>query len=683
MTAPEHQPSVSTPDATAAVAQSRPGESRRPPATGRPARLGCGQRGKDYVIGPRVTYPADVQVHERRAGEPLYRPLHIYTLDPNASRRDGRIAVVNVPYEPLEAPGPIGKLLAIQEDGPSQQEGLPLDLNRKDLLLSSGCAPSPADPLFRRQMVYAVCSTTFAAFRQALGRIPTWGFGKRPGESGPLRLAIRVDVPNQVNAFYSRSCRSLSFGVFPAPKKVVGPHVPGAPIYTSLSHDVVVHEMSHSLLDGLRTHFMVPSNQDVLAFHEAFADIVAILQRFTYRDVVSAGIRRARGRVREEGEKRGQGRQLLTEFALQIGQTNGLTGALRSAVAGTKYRYGGVGEAHERGEVLLAAVFEAFSRVYDQKAKRLIRLATQGTGILPAGEIPDGLAELLTDAACKLASQFLSVVIRAIDYCPPVDITFGEYLRAVITADYDLVPDDVWSYREAWIESFLRYEIRPTGVDSITEESLRWRATDIAIPAEPELSFRNLRFAGDPGEPADANALLEQADAVGALVSDPEYCGAFGLVVPGDKSLDKDTVDLPVVQSVRSSRRVGPDGQIVFDLVAEVTQRRVVQPRGDGKADEDKGFDFYGGSTIILDPTGRVRYVIRKSVGGRPDAEKRLTAQRAFVVSEVGKREADYRLWGPGPENRLLPEPDALRLMHDKRDVADGGARPTTPSGNE
>lgn len=42
----------------------------------------------------------------------------------------------------------------------------------------------------------------------------------------------------------------------------------------------------------------------------------------------------------------------------------------------------------------------------------------------------------------QIASQFLAVCIRAIDYCPPIDITFGKYFRAVITADLDLVPDD-------------------------------------------------------------------------------------------------------------------------------------------------------------------------------------------------------------------------------------------------
>ena len=64
--------------------------------------------------------------------------------------------------------------------------------------------------------------------------------------------------------------------------------------------------------------------------------------------------------------------------------------------------------------------------------------------------------------------------IRALDYCPPVDLTFGEYLRALITADYDLVRDDDRGYRIALIEAFRRRGIFPDDVRTLSEDSLRW-----------------------------------------------------------------------------------------------------------------------------------------------------------------------------------------------------------------
>jgi hypothetical protein len=42
----------------------------------------------------------------------------------------------------------------------------------------------------------------------------------------------------------------------------------------------------------------------------------------------------------------------------------------------------------------------------------------------------------LANEAAKAARHVLNMCIRALDYCPPVDITFGEYLRGIITGGY-------------------------------------------------------------------------------------------------------------------------------------------------------------------------------------------------------------------------------------------------------
>jgi hypothetical protein len=121
--------------------------------------------------------------------------------------------------------------------------------------------------------------------------------------------------------------------------------------------------------------------------------------------------------------------------------------------------------------------------------------------------------------------------------------------------------------------------------------------------------------------------------------------GEFGLCESGDERLGGDTVDLPSIDSIRTSRRVGPDGQLVFDLVAEVTQRRTMKGR--------KRFDHYGGSTVIMDPHGNIRYVIRKSAMN----EERLERQRAFMA-EAGKRFWVYE------KARWVPRNNAFQLLH-------------------
>ena len=73
--------------------------------------------------------------------------------------------------------------------------------------------------------------------------------------------------------------------------------------------------------------------------------------------------------------------------------------------------------------------------MFDRKTERLRRVA---------GQVGPDLFELLTDEACSLAEKFLTIVIRAVDYCPPVSLTFRGVLRALVTADADMVPEDPW-----------------------------------------------------------------------------------------------------------------------------------------------------------------------------------------------------------------------------------------------
>lgn len=75
----------------------------------------------------------------------------------------------------------------------------------------------------------------------------------------------------------------------------------------------------------------------------------------------------------------------------------------------------------------------------------------------------------------------------------------------------DLVPDDPWDYREAWIEAFRRRRIQPRSVATLSEDALAWSPPDRDVRRVEALSFSALRFAGDPGHAADADELERQA----------------------------------------------------------------------------------------------------------------------------------------------------------------------------
>jgi hypothetical protein len=295
-------------------------------------------------------------------------------------------------------------------------------------------------------------------------------------------------------------------------------------------------------------------------------------------------------------------------------------------------------------------VFDAFLEIYERKTAQYIRVATGGSGVLPAGALQSDLRDVLAGEASTLATQFLRMCIRAIDYCPPVDLRFGEFLRAVITADTDLVPDDPWGYRAAWISAFGRRRIYPHSVPNLSQDALRWRPPSVHLAPIDGLTFSRLRFRGDPGEPAGSDELRRQACVLGEYVTRPENLAAFGLAEPGDRRLEGDAVEPPCVHSVRPSRRVGPDGQVVFDTIAEVSQLRLAASRSRAGL-----VPFYGGATVIVGPSGEVRYVIVKSVHGK----ERLGEQRGFIV---GKGSRYWQMSG----DRMTPRPDALKLVHEK-----------------
>jgi hypothetical protein len=592
----------STPEATAATAQSR--VPKEMPA----GKEVAAKPGALFTLGKGVSHARFARSYSRKRDDPVYRPLKIYTTDPSTRRLEGAAAVINVPYETLK-PGPKGTRFSVETSPHSPFDDFQeVDLDDKRILIRSGREPAPSDPVFHHQMVYAICSSVYAAFRTAMGRELAWGF---EGE----QLRVIPHGMQEKDAEYSQADKSLSFGWYQAEDSAIGRLMPKGYVFACLSHDIIAHELTHALLDGLRAEFRRSVSPDTAAFHEGFADLVALFQRFSYEGVVKNAIRATGGKL--------TGETFLLHLAKEFGQGFGEAGGIRSVDVGENPKpYCPDCESHELGSRLVSAVFDAFLTVYARRAAPYFRLASEGTGILRPGQPPGDLIDILAHLLSRLASQFLSICIRAIDYCPPVNIMFGEYLRALVTADFDLVPDDPWAYREALIEAFGRRRIFPPGVKSLSEEALLWRGPKTPLKVK-KLDYATLKFSGDPGSASRVGELRRQATALGDFITRPENrksLGEFGLAAEGDAELRGDKVDVPTIESIRSSRRVGPDGQLVFDLVAEVTQRRHASKPG------EPVFEFYGGSTIILDPHGEIRYIIRKSV---VDNEQ-LEAQRAF-----------------------------------------------------
>jgi hypothetical protein len=140
----------------------------------------------------------------------------------------------------------------------------------------------------------------------------------------------------------------------------------------------------------------------------------------------------------------------------------------------------------------VAAVFGAFMKVDIGRTRELFRIASEGTGIMREGDLHPDLVNRLAEEAQRCADRALQMSIRAIDYCPPVGITFGDYLRAIVTADVDMNPADVDNWRLAFIESFREWGISPRGIRSMAEDSLLWPTEQEVIAELVTASTKNL-----------------------------------------------------------------------------------------------------------------------------------------------------------------------------------------------
>lgn len=561
-----------------------------------------------YLVHPYLSR----ELPERREpveGSPPIRRLRVFTQDPSVGRLEGAITTLGIANERLE-PGPAGSYFVVIDrdlDVPMDYEGVDLDEPR--YLMSDGNDPSTTDRRFACQMVYAVAMETYAQFATALGRNPGFGpFDRKKSPDGRLRIYPRAF--HDANAYYDREEAAVLFGWDRARQFAQGRSQPGGHVFLALSHDVVAHEVSHALLDGLRPNFLRPTHPDVTALHEAFADLVAVFLHFAQREVVAKALQRTQGSVGDD-QLASIGRQF--GFDLVDGRN-----PLRTALHATDLDeplaeallYDPTKEEHDLGSVLLSAVFEAYRRVYERKTSVLRGVLAPYQGRLP----PDGI-DLLATEASRLAQQFLSIVIRAIDYCPSHDCKFGEYLRAMITADYELVPDDPWAYREALVTSFRRFGITVPDVDDLSEQSLLWRKTEEPIQIDA-LRFERLDLDCANGQiewGRNHESQCAAADALARAICNPERGRLFGLMPTGGKILR------PALMSLRTLRRVAPDHSVKIDLVAEVVQKRRVR----------EGF-FFGGATLVIDSRGRIQYAIVKDI----DSSRRLRAQREWLRTQ-------------------------------------------------
>jgi hypothetical protein len=584
---------------------------------------------------------------------PPHRRIRVYAVDPSLSARLETAAsnevTLDIRWENL-AKGPVGEYLAVEDVDANRKRYKPVNLDDPRLLARDGWAPSEGNPQFHQQMVYAVAMKTIEHFERALGRPVLWRPRPNPNkpsdDSGYVKqLMVRPHALRQANAFYSPQEVALQFGYFEASADDPGEHMPGSRVYSCLSHDIIAHETTHAILDGMHRRFNEPTNLDILGLHEGFADIVALMQHFTIPEVLKHEISRTRGNIEAES--------MLGSLAVQFGYATGGRGALRNAIGSMEGKVWKRFEPdpsdlqkrltpHSRGAVLVAAVFDAFIAIYNTRIADLLRIYTGGTGVLPSGAIHPDLVNRLADEAAKSASHVLNMCIRAIDYLPPVDVTFFEYLRALITADYDLVSDDRLRYRIAFVEAFRRRGIYPLNLSArgpdvprtLSVDTLRWQGIDMSqfpravrekLWEQYNGVIKRLRAYAEAWIYLDNREKLFTETRKQRFELHQQLVQAFKALPAFARELGLDPGQRFEVHELRGAMRIGPDGEQIPQIIVALTQSRKI---AEDKLGGTPSYIFRGGSTLIVDLLKpEVKYRIVKNIS----SETRQQSTAAFI----------------------------------------------------
>lgn len=423
------------------------------------------------------------------------------------------------------------------------------------------------------QQVWAVAAATLGRFEQALGRRVSWQFPC-------AQLFLVPHAFAEANAYYDRSSRGVFFGFVPQRGRTN--------IYTCLSSDVVAHEVSHAVLDGLRQRYLGGVLRDGLAFHEALADIVALFSTITSVDTVRAELRRELSRKVRRGGAKTVSAELrqgtLFGLAAELGTSYGQSGGLRRSVTlepnSSYLTEPDFAEPHRRGEVLVAAMMRTLLSIW---SLRIIELDPKGRTYL------DRAAE----EGATAATQLLGMLLRAIDYLPPIDLELTDVYDAIVHADEVIVPTQRIDYRGVLKNTFASYGL-------IARRRIQTRPLRLDGAS---LDYRQINVDSLRSDPAEVYRFLWQnADDIG-------FCRLY----------------YTDVEAIHPVTRVGPDGLVHHETIATYTQRVDgslvgLRTHSDGALSIPRQLDpseertLCGGGVVVFNQFGHARLHLRKPI---------------------------------------------------------------------
>jgi hypothetical protein len=296
--------------------------------------------------------------------------------------------------------------------------------NAKDLSFEHFEDEGLADnPQFHQINVFAVVNRALDLIEEEVGHNIVWKDG--------APLIVRPHAFKGPNAYYDSRDSSLNFGFFDTPFR-------RSYVWTCLSHDIITHELGHAIFDTFRPLYLYSMSPDAGALHESFGDLMAMFSALSSPLLVKHLYRETQGNMRDSS--------LITRLAEEFGQ--GLFGFgtpyLRSALETVKYNAANSAP-HARSVVWTGAIYEILERLL--KVSHPKGFAHNAAGFT---EFSEALVE---------ASRWVKgMLLRALHYTPPNDLTMPLLARLIYEADAHVYPDDQ-QFREIAKAVFIDREI--------------------------------------------------------------------------------------------------------------------------------------------------------------------------------------------------------------------------------
>ncbi len=369
---------------------------------------------------------------QRRVGLRVFCPA--YAQDPSAAAAG--IEDIDLLWEPGLADGPTSSRLAVVDyDADTGKLTEPARWDEKqwafvdprgNLLTAWNFTDNNCGPLtdqiaesfhFHQVNVWATVQSVIDFYEDpwVLGRSVPWAFAGN-------RLILVPHAGYGENAYYDRASKSLQLYYYGDP---------GDPKYTCLSHDILAHETGHAILDGVRPYYHQHSSPQTTAFHEFVADFTAVLTAF--RNNVLRGLE---ARLGDLGNAK-----LIANLAQEFGRSVEGRPYLRTAHNDlTMADIKGDIRHHRIAQVLTGALFDIlvglthhYLHRWDPRRKK---------------------APTARQAFWWAADRIRRIAFQPLDYLPPVDVQFLDYVRAVLRC-HDLAnPQDPQGYRGLMLKTF-------------------------------------------------------------------------------------------------------------------------------------------------------------------------------------------------------------------------------------